>query len=136
MISWDNITELYYGIILRDHLYEKDPGDAWNVPGAPWDPRDPLGTPLGPPGTPLGPPGTPLGPPGTPLGRPGTPLGPPGTSLRRPRDAPGTPGDLQGPLMDPLWTPYGSQKRSYLDKYTAPEALDCCVRTCLSGPIA
>ena len=52
----------YYEMILQNHFYEKDPGDARDVPGAPWDPRDPLGTPLGPPGTPLGRAGTPLGP--------------------------------------------------------------------------
>ena len=70
----DDITEWYYALILGNHLSEKDPGDAWDVPGAPWDPGDPLGTPLGPSGTPLGPQGTPLG---------------------APRDAPGTLGDLQ-----------------------------------------
>ena len=51
-------------MILRNHLYEKDPWDAQDVARAPWDPGDPLGTPLGPAGPPLGPPGTPLGPPG------------------------------------------------------------------------
>ena len=82
-------------------------------PESPWDPGDPLGTRLGHPGTLLGPQGTHLGPLGTPLGRPGTPQG--------------RPWDLQGPLM----TPCGPQKRSYLNNYTAPEALDCCVRSCL-----
>ena len=60
---------------MRNHRYEKDPGDAQDVPKAPWDPGDPLGTPLGPPETPLRPPGTPLG---------------------APRDAPRTPGDPHG----------------------------------------
>ena len=71
------------------------------------------------PGAPLGTPlGTPLGPPGTPLGPPGTPLGPP-------RDAPRTPRNS-----------YGPQKQPYLEKYTALEALDCCVQNCLLAPIA
>ena len=87
------ITGSYYGIILRNHLCEKDPGDARDVPGAPWDSGDSLGTALRPVGTPLGHLGTPLG-------RSGTPLGTPGTPLRRPRDAPGTPRNLQGPLTD------------------------------------
>ena len=112
MILRDNITgsdygimELYYGIMLWNYImessYENDPGDAWDVPGAPWAPRDPRGTPLGP--APLGPQGTLLGPPGTPLGPPGDAPGTPGTSLRRPRDAPETtwdPRDLQRALMD------------------------------------
>ena len=75
-------TGSYYGILLRNHLYEKDPGDARDIHRAPWDPVDPLGTPLGPPGTPLGP--------------PGMPLGPPGDAPRTPRDAPGTPGHARG----------------------------------------
>ena len=62
--------------------------------------------------------GTPLGPPETPLGPLGTPLGPASDAPRTPRD------------------PHGPQKRSYLHRYTAPEALDCCVRTCLLEPIA
>ena len=82
----NHITERNYGIILRNHPYEKDPGDAWDVPGDPWDPCGPLGTPLGGPGTPLGPPGTPLGSPRDVPETPQEPLGPPG--------------DLQGPLMD------------------------------------
>ena len=90
-------TGSYYGILLRNHLYEKDPGDARDIHRAPWDPVDPLGTPLGPPGTPLGPPGMPLGPPGTPLGPPETRLGPPGTPVGAPRDAPRTPRDSYGP---------------------------------------
>ena len=51
-----------WNYILQNHLSERDPGHARDVPGAPWDPRDPLGslgTPLGPPGKPLGPPGRP-----------------------------------------------------------------------------
>ena len=64
---------------LLNILYEKNPGDAQDVPRDPWDPRDPLGTPLGALGTPLGPPGTPLGPPGdvpeTPWERPWAPPG-------------------------------------------------------------
>ena len=51
-------------MISRNHLYEKDPGDARDAPGALWDPGVPLGTP-----------------PGTPLGRLGTPLEPPGNAL-------------------------------------------------------
>ena len=61
-------------MILWNHLYEKDAGDARDVPGAPWGTGDPLGTPLRPAGTHLGRPGTPLGPLGTPV-TPGTPLG-------------------------------------------------------------
>ena len=53
-------------MLLQNHLYKKDTGDARHVPGASWDP-----------GNPLGPPGTPLGPQGTPLDFPETPLGPP-----------------------------------------------------------
>ena len=35
-----------------------------------------------------------------------------------------------------LWPIYCvQQKRPYLPKFTAPEALDCCVRTCLMQPI-
>ena len=64
IILRDYITESYYGVVLRNHPYEKDPSDTWGVPGPPWDPGDPLGTPLGSPGTPLGPPGTPQGHPG------------------------------------------------------------------------
>ena len=41
--------EVYNGIILQNHLYEKDARD----------PLDPLGTPLDPPRTPLGPHGAP-----------------------------------------------------------------------------
>ena len=61
IVLWHHITDSYYGIRLRNHLYEKDPEEAWEVLGA-----------SGIPGT-LGPPGTPLGPqdnPGTPRGRP------------------------------------------------------------------
>ena len=65
--------------MLWNHLYEKDPGDTMDVPGAPLHLGDPLRTPLGPPGTRLGPPGTPLGPPG---------------------DAPRTPGYFRRPCMD------------------------------------
>ena len=123
-----------YGIILQNdimeeiglnHLYGKDPGDARDVPGAPWDLRDPLGTRPGPPGTSLG--------------STGTPLGPPRDAPSTPRDAPGTPGYAPGTPEGRPWDPtdsYGPQKRQYLDKYTAPEAFDCCVRTCSSGPIA
>ena len=108
------ITEWYHGIIVRNHLYEKDPGDAWDGPRAPWDPGDPLGTPLGPARTPLGP-----------QERPWTPRDAPGTSR-------GRPSHLWGPPV----TSYEPQNRSYLEEYTAPEALDCCARSCLSGPIA
>ena len=68
--------------MLWNHLYEKDPGDAWDVPRAPWDPGIPWALPwdpqarpwnardaMGPPGTSLRPLGTPLGPPGTTYGR-------------------------------------------------------------------
>ena len=72
----------YYGIISRNPVYEKDPGDARDVPGGPWNPRDPLGTLLGPPGTPLEP--------------PGMPLGPPGDVPETHGDAPGITGSLQG----------------------------------------
>ena len=87
--------------MLQNHLYEKDPGGARDVPGAPWNPRDPLGMRLRTLGTPLGRPGTPLGPLDTPLGRLGTPLGPLGTSWEppgTPLDAPGTPGTSREPL--------------------------------------
>ena len=126
----DNITELDYGIILRNDIMElyygiicmkRIPGDAWDAPeslgprGRPWDrqarPWDPWGSPWDARARPWDPRGRPWDAPGTPLG----PLG--------------TPRDTYG-------TPYGSQKWSYLDKYTAPEALDCRVRSCPSGPIA
>ena len=82
------------------------------IPGArPWDPQ---GRPWDPGHTP-----------GAPRDVPETP----GTPLGHPRDAPGTHWGLLG-------TPYGPQKRSYFTKFTAPEALDCCVRTCLLGAIA
>ena len=80
IILRNHITAEYYGIISQNHLYEKDPGDARDVPGAPWDPGYPLGTPLGPLGTPLAPardaPGTPRGRPWDPHGPAGTPYGP------------------------------------------------------------
>ena len=41
IILMNDIMELYYGII-----YEKDPGDARDIPGAPWYPGEALGTPL------------------------------------------------------------------------------------------
>ena len=63
--------------------------------------------------------------------------------LRLPRDPPGTPGDPSGTPRGvsetprrPPGTPYGPQKQPYLDKYTAPEALDCCVPTCPLRTIA
>ena len=111
-----------YGITLRNHFYKKDPGDAQDVRGAPWDPGDPMGTPLGPPGDA---PETPGHAPGTSWDAPGPPWHAPETPKERPWD----------PLEPPM-TPYGSQKRSDLDKYTAPETLNCCVRTCSLGPIA
>ena len=70
------------------------------------DPEDPQGA----PGAPWGLQGT-----------PGTPLGPPG-------DAPGTSRES--------WDPPRTKNRTYLSKSTTPEALDCCVQTCLLGPIA
>ena len=55
---------------------------------------------------------------------------------RLPRDLPGDPrgpfGDLPGTPGDPP----GQQKRPYLYKFPAPEALDCCVQTCLLQRIA
>ena len=44
--------------------------------------------------------GMPPGPPRDASGTLGTPLDPSGKCLRLPGDAPGTPGDFQGPLMD------------------------------------
>ena len=91
---------------------------------------------LGMPGTSPKPPGIPEVPwarPWDPRGRPwdalARPCDPPGTSLRFLGDAPGTPADLQGPLMD-IKKPYISANMH------APEALDCCVRTCPLGQIA
>ena len=74
--------ELYYGIIFMEMI----PGMPGTSQEPPWDPKDPLGTALGSLGTLLR--------------RPGTPLEPLETFLRRLRYAPGTPRDLQGPLMD------------------------------------
>ena len=85
IVLWDYVAELHHGIILRNHIteryyliisrnhpYEKDPGDAQDVPRAPSDQRYPAGTPLGPWGTPLGPLGDV---PETPQGRPWDPWG-------------------------------------------------------------
>ena len=69
------------------------------------------------PRTSLEPPGIP----GIPWARPWDPRGPPW-------DTPGTSGDHKAP--------HGRQKQPYLHKHTAPEALDCCVQTCLFEPIA
>ena len=76
IILRSHITECYYGILLRTRLYEKDAEDARDVPVAAWDPGDPLGTGLGP------------------RGRLGTPLGIPRDARRTPRD-PGDPHELQ-----------------------------------------
>ena len=62
-----------------------------------WGFHEPSETSRGPSGDP---PGTSRGPPGDPRGSPWDPLG-------RPRGSQGTPGDLQGPLMELLWIPYG-----------------------------
>ena len=90
------------------------PGIAWDVPRVLWDPGDALGTPL-------------------------VTRGRPWDARARPRPAEDVPETHRGRSWDP-WeppgTPYGPQKQSYLSKYTAQEALDCYVRTCLLGPIA
>ena len=100
--------DLYYRIILGNDIMEpyhriilmnRIPGIPGESPDAPGTSRISRARPWDPPGMPLGPPGTPLGPPGTPLG-----------SLW-------TPGD-----------PHGPKKQQYLNKCTAPEALDCCIR--------
>ena len=79
------------------------------MPGTSPEPHsgDPLATPLGPLGTSLG----------------------PGDVPEAPVDAPRTPRDLQGPLM-------AHKINNIFTKCQAPEALDCCVRTCLLGPSA
>ena len=59
--------EFHYGIILRNHLYEADPGDARDVPGAPLGPRGPPGHA---PGSHVAAPGIPEHAPGTVWGRP------------------------------------------------------------------
>ena len=56
------------------------------------------------------------GPPWDPRDPLGTPLGPPRDEPR----TPGTPGD-----------PHRPQRNSWLVKFTAPEALDCCIRILL-----
>ena len=89
------------------------------IPRIPWArPWDPWGRPWDLQGNPWDPQGHPWPPPARPWDPQQTPLGPP-------RDAPKTPG-----------TSMDHNKKQYLNKYTAPEALDCCVRTCLLGPIA
>ena len=110
--------ELYYGTLFMKRIPGM-PGPSPEIPGIagipwthPWDPR--------------GRPWDPRGRHWEPWARPWDPLG---TSLRPPRDAPGTPLAPQGTISGP-------QKRLYLHKYTVPEALDCCVRACLSGSIA
>ena len=116
-------------MILRNHLYEKDSGDARDVPRAPWESR---GSPGHAPGDAPGTRGRPWDAWGTRLGPlgdiPETPWGHPWHTRRRLWDPGGPPGTPMGPLTD--------NKRSDFDKYTAPEALHCCVRTCLLGPIA
>ena len=104
IILRNDINEVYYGIIFMKRI----PGmprtslELPGAPGIPWArPWEPRGRPWDPRAR--------LGPPGDVPETPGTPLGPP-------RDAPKTPRDT-----------YGPQKMQYLDKYTAPEALDCCV---------
>ena len=57
---------------------------------------------------------------------------PPGTSP----EPPGIPGTPWARPWDPPRTLLGPQKRKCLCKSKAPGALDCCVRTCLLGPIA
>ena len=54
----------------------------------------------------------------------------------RPWDPWVRPWDPRGAPLGPPWEPHGPQKYQYLNKYTAPEAFDCCVRTCLLLPIA
>ena len=74
-----------------------------------------------------------------PWARPWDAWGRPWDRRARPWDSQGRPGDPWGRPWDP-WgppgTPHGPQKQQYLDKYTTPEALDCCVRTRLLGPVA
>ena len=74
--------ESYHGSISRNHLYEKDPWNARDVPGAPLGsqgfPGHTPGTPRDAPGNPMDAPETPGQAPGTP---PGTLLGPPGTPI-------------------------------------------------------
>ena len=89
---------------MRNHLCNKDPGDARHVPGASWDPGDPLGTLLG------------LR--GRAWDLRARPWDPPGTSLRPPRHALGTPGEVpetpQGRPWDP-WGPLGTPVGPLMD---------------------
>ena len=81
---------------------------------------------------PLGSLGSPEHAPGTTGDAPGTPGHAPGT----PRDVPETPPERPWHPWGPPETSYGTQKRRYRNKFPAPEALNCCVRTCLLEPIA
>ena len=69
-----HITEWYYGMILRNHLCEKDPGDAQDVPKAT---LESWGSPGHAPGSPGNAPGIPGHAPETPQGRPWDPPGTP-----------------------------------------------------------
>ena len=98
------------------------------IPGTPGTSPEPLGS-RGSPGHAPGTPGDPQARPWDTPGAPGTPKHATGTFgevLETPQGRPWDPRDLQG----------GPQKQSYLDKYTAPEALDCCFQTCSLLPIA
>ena len=113
IVLWDNITESYYGIILRNYITESYYGMIW------WNylrnhlyEKD-----TGMPRTSPEPP------------RIWGSLGPaPGNAPGTPRHAPGTPWGRPWDPRGPSWT--------YLNKYAVREALNCCVQTCLLGPIS
>ena len=85
IISRGDITESYYGSILRNHPYEKGRRDPWGDPAAP---RDPGG------------PGIPWASPWDPRGRPWDPRARPWDPQARPWDLPRTPLGPQGTPMD------------------------------------
>ena len=114
IILWDSITRLYYGIILLGYVTELYYGIILRSHITELCYEACCGIPWDARDVP-----------GASGHAPGTPRG---TSLRSPRDAP-------GPLGTPRWPPR-LQNQPYLSKYVAPDALGCCVRTCLLGSIA
>ena len=106
IILWDYITKSYYGIILLNDSMELYHEIIFlkrisRMPGTSREPPGILGIPCARPWDPRARPGISGDVPEVPQGRPWNPRGPP-------------------------MTPYGRRKPQYLEKLTAPEALDCC----------
>ena len=98
IILGNRVTEQYYGIILQN-LYEKNPGDAWDVPGPPGIPAMPWARPWDPRGRTWDPSAR--------LWDPGDAPGTPGHASRTPGDVSETPQGRPWDLWGPPRTPYG-----------------------------